>query len=92
MCACLLSLTAGCASNSTTVQTVYQQVYVPDHLLAGCPPVHWAGGTYRDLAALAEKRRAALQDCDDRFAAARKYQDDIRAKAKEAASKPGSAR
>lgn len=88
MCAFLLSSIAGCASDAPLIQTVYQPVYIPESLLAGCPPVDWPGGTYRDLAALAEKRRAALQDCDDRFAAARKYQDTLRAQDTEKGEEP----
>ncbi len=70
---------------------MYQQVYLPDHFLAECPGVEWRGGSFEDLGALAAARKTALKDCNDRLAAARQYQEDIRAKAKAAASKPGSA-
>lgn len=80
-CVCLLSLTAACARAPVPVATtVYRNVYIPDHLLAGCPGVEWTGGTYRNVGELAAKRKAVLQDCDDRFAEARRYQDEIRAK------------
>lgn len=80
-CMCLLSLTAACARTPAPVTTtVYRNVYVPDSLLAGCPGVEWTGGTFRNVGELAAKRKAALQDCDDRFTEARRYQDDIRAK------------
>lgn len=77
---CLLSCLAACSSTSPAVITEYRQVYLPDSLLAGCPGVEWPGGTYRELAALAAERKSRLKDCDDRFAAARKYQNDLRAK------------
>lgn len=86
--ACLLSSIAGCASTPPATVTVYQQIYIPDSMLSGCPDVVWDGGTYRDMAGLAARRGTALQDCDARFTAARKYQDDLRAK--EAAAKPKS--
>lgn len=82
MCVCLLSLTAGCASTQPQTVTVYEQIYIPDSVLPGCPAVNWEGGTFGQLSELAERRRTALKDCDDKFAAARKYQDDLRAKAK----------
>lgn len=88
MCACLLSLTAGCASTQPTTRTVYEQIYIPDSLLVGCPGVPWTGGTFRDMADVLARREAALKDCDDRFTAARQYQDDLRAKAEAAAAKP----
>lgn len=85
MCVCLLSLIAGCASTPPRTVTVYEQIYIPDSILPGCPPVAWEGGTFGQLSELAERRRTALKDCDDKFTAARKYQDDLRAKAKSAA-------
>lgn len=79
----LLSLTAGCASQpQPAIEIRYEQIYIPDSLLAGCPVIPWEGGTYRMLKDLAEARRTALKNCDDRFTAARKYQDDLRQKAK----------
>lgn len=87
---CLLSSIAGCASDPV-INTVYQQVYIPDSLLVGCPGVEWQGGSFETLAELAARRKSALRGCDDRFTAARQYQDDIRAKAKAAAEKPGAA-
>lgn len=83
---CLLSLIAACDRNRPAVTTVYEQIYIPDSMLQGCPAVEWGGGTYRDAGALATMRAAALKDCDDKFAAARKYQDGLRAKAKAAAT------
>lgn len=62
------------------VETRYRNVYLPDSLLPGCPGVEWLGGTWGGVAELAEMRRTALKDCDDAFRAARKYQDDLRAK------------
>lgn len=89
-CACLLSSIAGCASTpAPSTTTVYEQIYIPDSLLAGCPGVEWGGGTFREAGELAARRKTALQDCDDRFTAARAYQDDLRAKAKAAATKTG---
>ena len=80
-CLCLLSLTAACARTpAPVVTTEYRNVYIPDSLLVGCPGVEWAGGTFRNVGELAAKRKAALQDCDDRFTEARRYQDEIRAK------------
>lgn len=80
-CLCLLSLTAACARTpAPVVTTVYRNVYLPDRFLVGCPGVEWTGGTFRNMGELAAKRKAALQDCDDRFAEARRYQDEIRAK------------
>lgn len=89
MCVCLLSLIAGCASTPPSTVTIYEQIYIPDSILPGCPEVAWEGGTFGQLSELAERRRTALKDCDDKFTAARKYQDDLRAKAKAAAAKPG---
>lgn len=78
---CLLSLTAACARTPAPVTaTVYRNVYIPDSLLAGCPGVEWTGGTFRDVGELAAKRKAALEDCDDKFTEARRYQEEIRAK------------
>lgn len=78
---CLLSLTAACARTpAPVVTTEYRNVYIPDSLLVGCPGVEWTGGTYRAVAELAAKRKAALEACDDRFTEARRYQDEIRAK------------
>lgn len=80
-CLCLLSLTAACARTPVPVTTtVYRNVYIPDSLLAGCPGAEWAGGTYRNVGELAAKRKTALQDCDDKFTEARRYQDEIRTK------------
>lgn len=76
MCACLLSCLAACSS---TVVTRYEQVYIPDSLLAACPDVEWKGGTYRELGQLAAMRKKRIEECDARTAAARKYQDDLRA-------------
>lgn len=81
-CVCLLSLIAGCVKPSTV--TIYEQVYIPDAMLPGCPAVEWPGGTYREAGAVSAQRAAALKDCDDKFTAARKYQDDLRRKAKAA--------
>lgn len=89
-CAFLLSSIAGCASTPPPATvTIYEQIYIPDSLLVGCPPVDWGGGTFRGVGELATRRKTALQDCDDKFTAARSYQDDLRAKAKAAAAKPG---
>lgn len=82
---CLLSSIAACDRNRPAVTTVYEQVYIPDVMLPGCPAVEWSGGTFRDVGSLAEMRAAALKDCDDKFTAARKYQEGLRAKAKAAA-------
>lgn len=78
-CAFLLSSIAGCADQQTV--TVYEQIYIPDSLLAGCPPVLWGGETYRQAGELAAMRKTALEDCDARFAAAREYQDRLRKQA-----------
>lgn len=86
---CLLSLTAGCASTQPSTVTVYEQIYIPDSMLPGCPPVEWEGGTFRQVGELAERRRTALKDCDDKFTAAREYQNQLRARAKAAAAEPG---
>ena len=86
-CLFLLSLTAGCASNPPVVPTVYQQVYLPDHFLAECPGVEWRGGSFEDVGALAAARKKALKDCNDRLAAARQYQADIRAKSEKSETK-----
>lgn len=82
MSACLLSCLAACSS---TVVTRYEQVYIPDSLLAACPDVQWGGGTYRQMGELAALRKKRIEECDARTAAARKYQDDLRAQ--EAAGK-----
>lgn len=82
-------MTAGCATQpQPLVEIRYEQVYVPDSILAGCPGVSWGGGDFAAVGALAEARRVALVNCDDRFRAARKYQDDLRREAAEKAKKP----
>lgn len=88
-CLFLLSSIAGCGNQPPVVEIRYEQIYIPDSMLPGCPGVDWNGGPWQAVADLAEARRTALKDCDARFAAARAYQDRLRAMAKEAASKPG---
>ena len=51
---------------------------VPDGLLRDCPIPQWGGGTYEDVAVLAEARRVALLDCNKEKAAARLYQGEAR--------------
>lgn len=81
-------MTAGCATQSPPlVEIRYEQIYIPDSVLAGCPGVSWGGGDFEAVGKLAEARRIALKDCDDRFRAARKYQDDLRREAAEKAKK-----
>lgn len=79
-CVFLLSLLTGCAETPVTTKTEYRQVFLPDRFLIDCPvPVVTAGMTYRELAALAAKRKTALLDCNAQLRAARDYQADIQA-------------
>lgn len=70
ICLLLASLTSGCASPPAT-----EWVRIPESLLTDCPVPEWTGGTYRDVAALAQRRQAALKNCNDQLRAARDYQD-----------------
>jgi len=80
-CVCLLSLTAACAKTPAPVVTIeYRNVYLPDRYLVDCPGAEWNGGTYRNVGELAAMRKTALQNCNDRLAEARRYQEEIRAK------------
>jgi hypothetical protein len=78
--ACLFSSMSGCADQTVITKTEYRQVYVPESLLLDCHVPQWQpGGSYRDLAVLAVKRKTALDDCNLRMGAARRYQAEIRA-------------
>lgn len=80
----LSSLIAGCANPlPLPVEVRYQQEFIPDALLSGCSGPEWSGGTYRDVATLAEQRRTVIRDCDAKFREAKAYQDDLRRKSKE---------
>lgn len=77
----LLSSLSGCAETTAVVKTEYQFQYLPETFLAECPGVPGAERmTYRDIAALAVKRAAALADCNARLARARAYQAEVRAR------------
>lgn len=79
ICLSLFSLIAGCASPTVpNVETRYEQVFIPDRFLIGCKGPEWSGGSFRDLAELAERRRTVIKDCDSGFEAIREYQDSIR--------------
>ena len=50
---------------------------IPETLLTDCPIPEMQGNTYRDVAELAIRRRAALVDCNAQMDAARAYQKRI---------------
>ena len=76
---CLASLIVGCAkSPSPTVEVRYEQIEIPGSLLLGCEGPEWTGGTYRDLAILAEERRTVILNCDARFKEIRNYQESLK--------------
>lgn len=79
---CLASLTTACAERPQVItQTVYQQVYLPERFLVPCEIPQWQpGGTYRQVAELAVKRRTALENCNGQLRAGKAYQDEIRAR------------
>lgn len=77
---CLASSMSGCADQTVITKTEYRQVYVPESLLLDCQVPQWQpGGSYRDLAVLAVKRKTALENCNLQMGAARRYQAEIRA-------------
>ena len=83
MCVCLASLLTGCVETRTRTITVteYQQVYLPDRFLVPCEVVEGPGNlTYRELAALAAKRKSSVVGCNLQLESARKYQAELRAK------------
>ncbi|QPZ53297.1 hypothetical protein AchV4_0069 [Achromobacter phage vB_AchrS_AchV4] len=76
---CLLPLLASCASPDPVMRTrtVYQ--HLPDVYLLPCP-VPYGAATYRGAIDLAERRKAALEECNKQIAAGRQYQADVKAK------------
>ena len=83
ICLSLFSSIAGCANPPPTVEIRYQQEFIPDALLTGCEGPEWTGGTYRDVATIAEQRRTVILDCDAKVREAKAYQDDLRRKSAE---------
>lgn len=75
----LASLTTACASPPGVTKVEYQQVYLPDRFLLDCSAPEWGGGTYRDVAALAARRGAALESCNRQLRSAREYQAGVKA-------------
>jgi hypothetical protein len=57
---------------STTELT--KRATIPESLLQDCPVPKWEGKTYRDVIDLTERRRGALEDCNEQLSAAREYQ------------------
>ena len=81
MCVCLASLLTGCVETRTITVTEYQQLYLPDRFLVPCEVVEGPGNlTYREMAALAAKRKSSVVGCNLQLESARKYQADLRAK------------
>lgn len=78
----LLALTSGCAGSGPKVVTIYRDVLLPETFLRPCQTVEWEGGSFRKVAALAERRGKALSDCNDQLARARQYQADRQKDAK----------
>lgn len=79
MCVCLLSLLTGCAETKTLTVTVYEPVYLPERFLVNCTVPDAPGDlTFRELGALAAKRKAALNACNLQLEAGRAFQAETR--------------
>lgn len=79
MCACLLSLTAACGETRIVTKTEYKPVHMPERFLMDCPVPEWKpGGTYRGVAELAIRRKAALEKCNLQLKAAREFQGNLK--------------
>lgn len=73
MCLCLASSISGCATSPERVM-----VTIPASLLQDCPVPEWEGTTYRHVAELSERRRAALLNCNAQLGEARAYQERLK--------------